>query len=278
MLVNSSGDMRILSVTERELLLGFDKFYTEGAIKENPESEPSMFIRCQLLGCAFSCHVVAWLLDKLISSVAVGGSSTCVGRLLETGVSCRAWGLQPKFYAEKSDNTKEEIELVHQYLAIAEKNGSDVRLDLGLPFRPKAWPRVGLPPRTWHWRIIHGYPWKGPSVGHITELEFRAAFNTLRWRIRNCLFHSVRFLHLVDSQPCAAILTKGRTGSGRLRNIVRRFNATCLAIGAYPIIGYIHSEDNPADVPSRWQWREGKRARKDGLQKSAVKGSYKTLL
>jgi hypothetical protein len=152
-LVNASGELRILSVMKRDLLLGFDKFYIKGAIKVNPESVPSLFIRCQLLRCAFSFQVVAWLLDKVISSVNVGGSSTCVGRLFETGVSSRAWGLQLKFYAEKSDFTKEELELVHQYLAIAEKNGSDVRLDLGLPFCPKAWPRVGLSPKAWHWRI-----------------------------------------------------------------------------------------------------------------------------
>jgi hypothetical protein len=195
-------------------------------------------------------------------------SSDCCGR-----ASLPGRGDCSQSSTTKSVDSKEEIELVHQYLAIAEKNGSDVRLDLGLPFRPKAWPRVGLSPRTWRWRIVHGYPWKGPEVGHITELEFRAAFNTLKWRGR---FHSVRFLHLVDSQPCAAILTKGRTGSGRLRNVVRRFNAICLAVGAYPVIGYIHSEDNPADVPSRWQWRESKVRRSGVVSKSAGKADFRT--
>jgi hypothetical protein len=142
----------------------------------------------------------------------------------ETSVSCRVWGFRPKFYAENSENTKERIELVHQYLAISEKSGSDVRLDLKFPFRPKVWPRVGLPPTTWHERIIHSYPGKGPRVGHITELGFQAAFNTLRCKIRNCLFPTVRFLHLVDSQPCAAILIKGRRASVRLRDMIQRFN------------------------------------------------------
>jgi hypothetical protein len=146
-------ELRFLSVMKRDLLLGVDKFYIKGAIKVNPESVPSLFIRYLLSGCVFSFQVVAWLLDKVISSVNVGGSSTCVGRLFETGVSSRAWGLQLKFYAEKSGFTKEEFELVHQYLAIAEKNGSDIRLDLDLPFCPKAWPRVGLSPKAWHRRF-----------------------------------------------------------------------------------------------------------------------------
>ena len=42
---------------------------------------------------------------------------------------------------------------MHQYLAIAEQNGSDIRLDLDLPFCPKAWPRVGLSPKAWHLRF-----------------------------------------------------------------------------------------------------------------------------
>jgi hypothetical protein len=84
---------------------------------------------------------------------------------------------------------------------------------------------------------------------------------------------------LVDSQPCAAILTKGRTSSAQLRNIVRRFNATCLAIGAYPIIGYIHSEDNPADVPSRWQWHRVKgRLTTEQPSSAAAKESFKMRL
>ena len=56
-------------------------------------------ISSQLLVCAFSSQVLAWLLDKVISSVAVGGASTYVGRLLETGVACRTWGLLPRFNA-----------------------------------------------------------------------------------------------------------------------------------------------------------------------------------
>jgi hypothetical protein len=121
MLVSASGERRITSETERELLLGFDKFYTYGSLKVNPESESCLFFRyqflvrtfssqvfawllerwisSQLLVCAFSNQVLAWLLDKVISSLAVGAASTYVGRSLEAGVACKTWGLLPRFYA-----------------------------------------------------------------------------------------------------------------------------------------------------------------------------------
>jgi hypothetical protein len=63
--------------------------------------------------------------------------------------------------------------------------------------------------------------------------------------------HRSRFVHLTDSQVCAAVLTKGRTSSRKLRSVLRRWNALCIAGDVYPVVGYIVSEDNPADRPSR---------------------------
>eukprot|EP00971_Amphidinium_carterae_P020377 401734-Amphidinium_carterae.1 len=30
---------------------------------------------------------------------------------------------------------------------------------VGLPFKPRAWPRASIPSHTWRWKFIHGYPW-----------------------------------------------------------------------------------------------------------------------
>jgi hypothetical protein len=59
-------------LAEKVLLLCFDKVYTDGALKDNPELEPSMFIRCLLLECALSCQVGAWFVDKLLSLQLLG--------------------------------------------------------------------------------------------------------------------------------------------------------------------------------------------------------------
>jgi hypothetical protein len=47
------------------------------------------------------------------------------------------------------------------------------------------------------------------------------------------------------------VLTKGRSSAGALRTQVRRWNALVLAGNVYPLLGYVASEDNPADRPSR---------------------------
>jgi hypothetical protein len=66
-------------------------------------------------------------------------------------------------------------------------------------------------------------------------------------------------LHLVDSQVVAAIVTKGRSSSRKLQPILKRWMAVVVAADVYPLIGYVVSEDNPADEPSRrLLWRGSK--------------------
>ena len=68
--------------------------------------------------------------------------------------------------AHCSDSRKAR-QLVYEYIRVAERGGSDVRLDLQVPFRPKAWPRSGIRSSYWHWKIIMGYAWKPGLDSHI---------------------------------------------------------------------------------------------------------------
>ena len=141
------------------------------------------------------------------------------------------------------------------FLNGAKRKGTDVRLDTGVPFRPKAWPRSGVPARLWAWRIVHGYPWReSEAPPHINVLELLAYYNSLKWRARSTARHGTRFLALLDSQVVASIAARGRSSSRRLAPVLRRLNALCLAAGLYPIVAYVDTDDNPADVPSRWAW------------------------
>ena len=101
---------------------------------------------------------------------------------------------------------------------------------------------------------------------HINVLEFRAYRNSLKWRTRSAAFQRQSFLHLLDSQVSASIAARGRTSSFRLQGVVRKTNALLLACQLYPVIAFVHSEDNPADVPSRFKfrtkWTKGKFAKK----------------
>lgn len=136
------------------------------------------------------------------------------------------------------------------FFRIADKGGSDVRLDVGVPYRIKAWPRAGLRADLFYWRIIHGYPWKHGA--HINVLELQAVVNAVQWRLRSASNNSQRVLHLVDSQVVAAIIAKGRTSSVRLLPALAKLNSLCIIAGIYLSIGYVDTHDNPADVPSRW--------------------------
>ena len=151
-----------------------------------------------------------------------------------------------------------------EYLRIAEKGGSDVRLELGVPFRPGAWPRAGAKTQYWSWAVVHGYPWINTTNVHINKLELLAVFNALKWRTRLTDQQCCRFLHMVDSQVVGAILTKGRTSSNLLRPTIRRVSALILAAQLYPAYIFVASEDNPADILSRWAFVHNKRRMQKG--------------
>ncbi len=130
-----------------------------------------------------------------------------------------------------------------------EFRGSDVRLDLGVLFKPDLAPRTSIDPSRWIWSVAHAYPYK--TREHINLLELRSILHALEWRARTASFHSCRFLHLSDSQICLAVLTKGRSSSRRINRILRRISALCLCLNLYPLWAWVESRLNPADEPSR---------------------------
>ena len=101
-----------------------------------------------------------------------------------------------------------------------------------------------------------GYAWKPGLDSHINLYELLALFHSIKWRLRNSSSIGSRSLHLVDSQVVASIVAKGRTSSRKLRGTLRRLNSWLLAGSLLAAFGYLHSEDNPADVPSRWADRK----------------------
>ena len=132
----------------------------------------------------------------------------------------------------------------------ADHRGTHVRIDLQLPFRPDAWPRSSICPQRWHWRVLLSFPWKRPGA-HINELELRALFTLLRGLARSSGNIGMRFAVLVDSLVVLGITAKGRSCSHRLNPILRRLHAHVLASGFYVFFGYVASDANPTDQPSR---------------------------
>ena len=243
--------LRLPTAEEREILMGFDRNYTSAAASEKLSDREAFIIRCQMIGNSFCCSVVAFLLSHWL--VHINGLHYLlppeVGLLINEAPM--PWSGQPAF-VKGNGNSEPSRKLVFEYLRRAERGGSDVRLDLGIPYRAKAWPRAGIQSNLWTWQVIHGYPWEEGSSSHINHFELLAVLNAVRWRVRTASQIHSRFLHLVDNQVVSAILTKGRTSSLRLRHTLRRFNALLLGAGLYPAFGFLNSEDNPSDIPSRW--------------------------
>ncbi|CAK0793322.1 unnamed protein product, partial [Prorocentrum cordatum] len=243
--------LRLPTSEERERLLGFDVGYTSLATKgSNPQGASDA--RAFLLGNSFSIHVVAWLCQQLLHRRGALNRELSIEEVSPVRVCRATWDQAGAFVTEPGEpDTAEARQLVLHYLSRAEKGGSDVRLDYGVPYRPRGWPRTSLDPFVWKWRVVVSMAWPGRSSTHINVRELQAAAAAIRWRARKVAQHGSRFLHLVDSQVVAAIVTKGRSSSRKLQPILKRWMAVVVAADMYPLIGYVVSEDNPADEPSR---------------------------
>ena len=250
MVLKPNGELRLPSLTERERLMGFDEGYVSAALGPKKTVNESFNIGASMIGNSFQVQVISLLVDELLASYDPNYKPRQLGRILKpAGKAPTGWCSKPNFCPGCVPD-KDAGDLVHEYLRQADKGGSDVRLDLGIPFRVKAWPRAGIRAHLFHWRIIHGYKWR--HAAHINVLELQAVVNGLQWRLRKVRKGSKRYLHLVDSQVVSAILGKGRSSSRRLQPALSKLWSLCLATGAYLCVGYVNTLDNPSGIPSRW--------------------------
>jgi hypothetical protein len=139
--------------------------------------------------------------------------------------------------------------LVEAFLRHADARGSDVRLDIGIPYRAVPWPRMSICPDRWVWRKVKSIRWKKSL--HINVLELRMYLFTLQWRARSVQRHSTRSLHFLDSQVSLAVSLKGRSSSKQLNRVLRKISSVVLASDQYALMGYVGTKVNPADEASR---------------------------
>ena len=111
--------------------------------------------------------------------------------------------------------------------------------------------RASVPARLWKWKVVSGWRWSRGKE-HINSLELRAILNTVRWRIEQKGHCGVRMLHLTDSLVRLHALTRGRTSSRKLRSSMARISSLLLCSSSQMLRGYVHTDSNPADKPSRW--------------------------
>ena len=100
------------------------------------------------------------------------------------------------------------------------------------------------------WSTIVSHRWSDPSE-HINSLELRAVLLAVHWLASFPSSHSSRVFLLVDSTVACYALWKGRSSSPRLLIVLRKIAALLLTSGMGLLTGWIPSEVNPADEPSR---------------------------
>lgn len=99
------------------------------------------------------------------------------------------------------------------------------------------------------WRTIISSPWSGEE--HINTLELRAALLAIHWVLSYPSSVNTRVFLLLDSTVAFFSIWKGRSSSPALLLVLRKLSALIMASGLLILPGWLPSELNPADAPSR---------------------------
>ncbi|CAK0819938.1 unnamed protein product [Prorocentrum cordatum] len=252
--------------------------YTRVAHKD-PEALGISDARDFLLGNSYSVYSVTWLLQQLFLARGLLARELPAEALCHGGACPLSWG-EVGSYAKGAAECGKKLapQLTGEILALSVRSGSDIRLDVGLPHRPRAWPRASISPLNWHWRVGASLRWQDKGDPHINACQLQTGVAALLWRSRSSKHLNVRFVHLFDSQVVAAIATKGRSSSVRLQLLLRKWSVLCETGGRYLVAGYITTEDNPADAPSRRQWKARGKGKPSLTPQKVRRHSFKGLL
>ena len=122
-----------------------------------------MFLeRCRLLSQAVPIPVLVFALAELLWLEACLLAPFPLDLGVHVGVAASSFARTPRFCQAGDEQVSESHHLVRLYLNIPERGGSDVRLDINIPFRPRAgfrYPRdtpsngarvSGMQPRLFH--------------------------------------------------------------------------------------------------------------------------------
>eukprot|EP00438_Fugacium_kawagutii_P006265 Skav222652 [mRNA] locus=scaffold997:226050:228398:- [translate_table: standard] len=256
-LVNRSNELRIPDIAERELMMGFPLHYTAPCLpKSKRGSQDHADTRLSLVGNSWNVPVVAWLLGQLLGPLGIVVTPSPQQVLDATlpgshGVTQGLLARTPLRPAREPCTTDPYL-LAFKLSNLVSMKGDDLLVsgDATQQVRHHRL-RASIPSKLWQWRIVTGWRWKLGNE-HINALELRAILTSLRWRVEHKGHCNTRLLHLTDSMVCLHCLTRGRSSSRKLRRTISRINALSLASNLQPLWGYVHTDQNPADKPSRW--------------------------
>eukprot|EP00438_Fugacium_kawagutii_P023978 Skav204023 [mRNA] locus=scaffold229:88479:92291:+ [translate_table: standard] len=259
-LVSSSGSYRLPDCEEREVMLGFPVGYTANCMgKQQRKTVDFTDARLTLLGNSWCVQVVAVLLGQLFSHLGwFHFKGPCeVLRACKAGTHTLAQGrlLRRPLNLSHASSSVSPYVLACKLGNMLSLKGEDILLSTptsGLVKFQRL--RASVPGKLWRWRVIAGWRWRNTG-DHINSLELRAILTTFKWRLEHCQHFNCRMIHLTDSLVCLHALARGRSSSRKLRRVLAKLNALVLVSNVQPVWGYIHTDDNPADKPSRWGQR-----------------------
>lgn len=261
-LVNGAGALRLPSIEEKELLMGMPLNYTAVCFQKSlRKTQDHLDQRHTLVGNAWCIPVVGWLLSQLLGPMGLSDVLT-PQQIMERLDPAKTLDVrsrllrQPLRVVGPPMSQKVRVGRLEDLLArLVSAKGEDILLtsssDQVNRFQRL---RQTVPARLWKWKIISGWRWSHGQE-HINVLEMRALEATIRWRVERLGNFHCKFVHLTDSLVCLHTVSRGRSSSRKLRRSVCRLNAVLLASGVAPVWGYVHTDQNPADKPSRWAVR-----------------------
>ena len=255
---NKHGQVRLPSIKEKEFMMGFPVDYTAFCMPKN-QRKTKEYLDCRhtLIGNTWSVPVVTWLIGQLFQLLGLRMAPS-PQEILNLLNPCSQTMLQSRLLRAPlrplRGPTPRGLEqtLARKVSSLVSIKGEDILLSTPTTQLAKYHRlRASVPSALWKWRIVSGWAWKG-NREHINSLELRAVLTSLKWRICHLGQCNLRFLHLTDSLVCLHSLSRGRSSSKRLRRTLCRANALLLASSCQALWGYVHTDVNPADKPSRW--------------------------
>ena len=261
-LQNKKRELRLPNIDEKELLMGLPLGYTMPCVvKSQRKTVAHLDLRHTLVGNAWSIPVVAWLLNDLLGPIGFTDHLSPLqvmhrldpAKTLDVRSRLLRQTLKPVGGPMLASAEGAKLEQVLSRLVSAK--GHDILISSSTD-QVGSFQRLRqtVPARLWRWRVISGWRWKHGKE-HINSLEMRALVASIRWRVEHLEQLSCRVLHLTDSLVCLHSVSRGRSSSKKLRRSMCRLNALLLASGVSPVWAYVHTDQNPADRPSRWAVR-----------------------
>ena len=257
-LINRKNELRVPNIEEREFMMGFPVGYTRWCLPKSQRKDPAYSdTRLTLLGNSWSVPVVSWFLSQLLAPrgfIAPHTPQEIINKLNPMNVEM----LQAKLFRPPLNPLRgdcppaSEGALSGKLAHLISIKGEDVLLTTPTTQMAKYHRlRASVPSRLWKWKVISGWRWAGAKE-HINSLELRAILTSIKWRICHQRLLRRKFLHLTDSLVCLHCLSRGRSSSRKLRRSMCRINALLLASSCHGLWGYVNTDQNPADKPSRW--------------------------